>query len=360
MSLGAYALSALRHGARKSQEAALKYFVYGAFASAFVVFGIALIFGEVGRLSGDPAVGWTPVTEAYASGAVSTLGWAGVGMVVAGLGFKIGVVPFHMWAPDVYEGAPTPATAYMAVGLETAAFAGVLRVAAATMLGDEIRTGTFVHALEVIAISTMVLGNSMALRQTSIKRLLAYVSIAHAGYVCVGLVAFVAAPTAGAVTAMAYYLLAYTAMTAGAFGVVLAFERTNAKHEEPSLDDLTGLAHRNRFYGFVMTVFMLALAGVPPSAGFLGRFAVFAAAVESDRWPLVVVAVFASVIGAYACLRVVVMIFTRPSLQGEPLRDSRWLSTGLGLCAGVSVLAGLLPERYFRFARLALEGWLTS
>ncbi len=358
MAFGVCFLSAFDRSSRKSQEAALKYFVYGAYAAAFALFGIALIYGEVGRISAEPSLVLSDVVEVYSSGAVSVLGWAGAGLLVAGLCFEVAVAPFHMWAPDVYEGAPTPTTAFIAAGAKAAAFAALLRVVAATMAGDAIRRGTFVQALEVIAVSTMVIGNLLALRQTSVKRLLAYASVAHAGYVCVGLVAFVASPESGAVVAIAYYLVAYGAMSVGAFGVVLAFEGRESKPEGPALEDITGMARTHRALGLAMAVFMLALAGIPPSAGFFGRFALFAAAIESGRWPLVLVAALASVVGAACYLRVMALVFAPPA--ESRVLHSPWLSAGLWMCAGVSLLGGLAPEPYLAFARAALVGWLPS
>ncbi|HET6345916.1 MAG TPA: NADH-quinone oxidoreductase subunit N, partial [Myxococcota bacterium] len=244
MSLAVYIMAGYRRSARRTQEAALKYFVYGAFASAFVLFGIAQLYGEVGRLTGTPAFDFVSISRAFRHVDISPLGWIGIGLVLAGLAFKVAAVPFHMWAPDVYEGAPTPSTGFMAVGIKAAAFAGLCRFVAATLLHGERGTETSVQLLEVLAILTMVVGNFLAIRQTQIKRMLAYSSIAHAGYILVGVAAFVAQPSSRAMEAIAYYLFGYTAMTLGAFGVVLAFERHDDKRIDLSIERFAGAAHR--------------------------------------------------------------------------------------------------------------------
>lgn len=358
MSLAVYILAGYRRAARRTQEAALKYFVYGAFASAFVIYGIAQIYGEVGRLTGTPALDFTAIAHAFHGGEVSPLGWIGVAMILGGLGFKVAAVPFHMWAPDVYEGAPTPSTAFMAVGIKTAAFAGLCRFVAATLLRPEGATETSVQVVELLAMVTMVFGNVLAVRQTQIKRMLAYSSIAHAGYVLVGVAAFLARPSSDAMQAISYYLFGYTAMTLGAFGVVLAFERRDDKRIDLSIERLAGAGHRYPALGLAMAVFMFALAGVPPTSGFFGKLSLFAAAISAGRVGVVVVAVLASAVGAFYYLRVLVVMYMRATQTEERRVESAWLSTGLWVCAAITLVAGILPESYLGFARRALTGWL--
>jgi len=358
MSLAVYVLAGFRRASSKAQEAALKYFVYGAFASGFVLFGIALLYGEVGRLLSRPGVTFALLTQAFAGGHVSALGFVGVALVLAGLGFKVAAVPFHMWAPDVYEGAPTPATAFMAVGVKAAAFAGLCRFVAATLLVSRPSSATAVSALEVLAILTMVTGNLLAIRQTQVKRMLAYSSIAHAGYLLVGVAAFLADPHGGALSAIAYYLAGYTAMTLGAFGVVLAVERRDERQPDLPLERLAGLAERYPALGLAMALFMLSLAGVPPTAGFFGKLALFSAAVAGGRTAVVIVAVLASAAGAYYYLRVLVLMYMKPALDGEPRLSSAWLAAGLWACAGYTLVVGLLPQVYLGFAERVLVGWL--
>ena len=359
MSLAVYILAGFRRASRRSQEAAMKYFIYGAFASAFLLFGIGLLYGEVGRLTGMPALGFQALGTAFFGKEVSLLGCIGVTMVLGGLGFKVAAVPFHMWAPDVYEGAPTPSTGFMAVGIKAAAVAGICRFVAATMLsGGERGTETAIQILEVMAILTMVTGNVLAVRQTQLKRMLAYSSIAHAGYVLVGIAAFLADPRSIAIEAIAYYLFGYTAMTLGAFGVILAFERGDDRRQDLPIDRLAGVAHRYPALGLAMALFMFSLAGVPPTAGFFGKLAIFGAAVAAGRTSVVIVAVLASAIGAYYYLKVTVVMYMRASGTEEKRVESAWLSAGLWLCAALTLVAGVLPESYFAFARRMLAGWL--
>jgi NADH-quinone oxidoreductase subunit N len=265
-----------------------------------------------------------------------------------------------MWAPDVYEGAPTPSAGFMAVGVKAAAFAGLCRFVAATLLSGTGGTETAVLAIELCAIITMVVGNLLAIRQTQIKRMLAYSSIAHAGYLLVGVAALIEQPQSGVVEAIAYYLLGYTAMTLGAFGVVLAFERRDDRRQDLPIERLAGMAHRYPAIGLAMAVFMFALAGVPPSAGFFGKLALFSAAVGAGRYAAVVIAVLASAVGAFYYLRVTVVMYMRATDTEESRVQSPWLSAGLWACAGLTLVFGIVPEPYFAFARRVLAGWLGS
>ncbi|MEK7706147.1 MAG: NADH-quinone oxidoreductase subunit N [Myxococcota bacterium] len=359
MSLAVYVLAGYRRSSRRSQEAALKYFVYGAFASGFLLFGIALLYGEVGRLTGHPSVMLSALGAAIEAGEVSRLGFVGIAFVLSGFAFKVAAVPFHMWAPDVYEGAPTPATAFMAVGVKAAAFAGLCRFAAAALLHGGVATETTIQLFEVLAIVTMVYGNLLAIRQTQIKRMLAYSSIAHAGYVLVGVAAFLAHPQGAAMEGIAYYLLGYTAMTLGAFGIVLAFERRDDRRLDITIDRFAGIGREHPALGLAMALFMFSLAGVPPTAGFFGKLAVFAAAVEAGRVAVVIVAVLASAVGAYYYLRVTVVMFMRPRVSEEQRVRSAWLSAGVFGAATLVLVVGILPDGALSFARRLLAGWLS-
>ena len=357
MSLAVYVLAGYRRAQRRSQEAALKYFVYGAFASGFVVYGIALLYGEIGARLGAPAMDFASLHRAFGLRQTSALGWIGVTAVFGGLAFKIAAVPFHMWAPDVYEGAPTPSTAFMAVGIKAAAFAGLCRFVAATLWAGQPATETSIQIMEILAILTMVVGNLLAVRQTQIKRMLAYSSIAHAGYLLVGVAAFLADPQSGAMEAMAYYLFGYTSMTLGAFGVVLAFERRDDKRVELSTERLAGTAHRYPALGLAMATFMFALAGIPPTTGFFGKLSLFAAAISAGRIGVVVVAVLASAVGAFYYLRVLVVMYMKATQSSERRVASAWLNTGLWLCAAITLVVGIVPTLYLDFARRALMNW---
>lgn len=358
MSLAVYVLAGYKRSCKLAQEAALKYFVYGAFASGFGLFGMALVYGEVGRIVGVPALNFMALAKSYGVHPVSALGWIGAAFVLGSLFFKIAAVPFHMWAPDVYEGSPTVSTGFMAVGIKAAAFAGLCRFSAAIFLHGERSTETAVLALEILAIVTMILGNILAIRQTQIKRMLAYSSIAHAGYIMVGLCALIAAPQGQALEAVSYYVLGYTVMTLGAFGVVLFFEHRDERRVAFPIERLAGMAHKYPALGMAMAIFMFSLAGLPPTAGFFGKLSVFAAALEAGRLGLVLVAVLASIVGAYYYLRVTVVMYMRAKHTEERAVQSHWLSVGLWICVAGTLLIGIFPESYWAFAQKLLEGWI--
>lgn len=360
MSLAAYVLAGFRRTVRRSQEAAFKYFIYGAFASGFLVFGLAQIFGEMGRVTGHASLAFPEIGQAIAQGLFGTVGYAGIAFVLSGLFFKIAAVPFHMWAPDVYEGAPTPATAFLATGIKTAGFAGLCRFLAASLAHGLHGRGpeeTTIQIVEILAIASMLLGNLLAIRQTQIKRMLAYSSIAHAGYLLVGVAAFVANPAGGGLAAVAYYLLGYMAMTLGALAVVSAFERADDNRADLSLERLTGVAHRYPAVGLSMAVFMFALAGMPATTGFFGKFTLFSAAIDAGRPSLAVIGVLASAMGAFYYLRVLVVMYMRAAPVEQARVHCFWLGATLWVCAAITLGFGLLPQCYLGFAQDALVGW---
>lgn len=371
LSICLYALTGMHRGVLRSGEGAVKYFMVGALSSAFLLFGLSWIVGSTG------AVELNALREALRSGS-SPLRLTGLVFVVVGLGFKLAAVPFHSWAPDAYQGAPTPVTAFIATASKVASFvvgAKILMVGFGGMAGAahwpwrDMSSGIistarvepgWVMLLALLAAASMLWGNLAALTQKNVKRMLAYSSIAHAGYVFVGIAAFVQQPTGGAVQAISYYLLGYTAMTLGAFGVVLAFERRDDRRLDLPMDRLAGTGLKYPALGLAMTVFMLSLAGVPPTAGFFGKLSLFAAAVEAGRVAVVVVAVLASVAGAFYYLRVLVVMYMKQPATTESRIDSPWLWAGLWACAAVTVVAGVLPESYFAFAKKVLAGWMGS
>jgi len=314
MSLATYALAAWMRRGRKPAEAAFKYFLLGSFSSALLLYGTALVYGATG----------STLFSDLSRGAGSLLSLVGLGLVAAGLAFKVAAVPFHLWTPDVYEGAPTPVTAFMAAGVKTAAFAVLTRLVVAAWSGPAGDTGLGA-VLSALALLTMFFGNLLALPQRSVKRLLAYSSIAHAGYL---LVAVVSAGAAGAresaLSSLLFYLAAYTATVIGAFAVVGALERRGAAPgDEPAdqwdLSRLAGLARRRPALAFAMAVFMLSLAGIPPTAGFVGKLLVFKAAVNAHAYGLAIAGVLTSALGAYYYLRVVVYMYMRaPEGVEEP------------------------------------------
>jgi NADH-quinone oxidoreductase subunit N len=287
-----------------SGEAALKYFLLGAFSSAFFLYGIALTYGATGttKISG--------IANSLAGHAeVSAFALAGLGLLAIGFAFKVGAAPFHMWTPDVYQGAPTPITAFMAAGTKVAAFAALIRV---LDVAFQPLTWNWTPVIWVIAAITMIVGSYLAISQTDIKRMLAYSSIAHAGFVLTGLTA---ANSVGIQSAL-FYLLAYALMVLGGFGTVMLISSTG--EENTSLESYKGLASRKPFLSGLMTLFLLSMAGIPPTVGFIAKASVFGAAVSAGNWPLVVIAVFCSVVAAFFYLRVIVLMYmTEPVTSGD-------------------------------------------
>jgi NADH-quinone oxidoreductase subunit N len=348
MSLATYALAAWMRRGRKPAEAAFKYFLLGAFSSALFIYGSALVYGAAGStLFSDIPRATGPLLA------------AGLGLVGAGLAFKIAAVPFHLWTPDVYEGAPTPVTAFMAAGVKTAAFAVLARVLVTVWSGTGESAVAIGGVVTVLALLTMIFGNLLALPQRSVKRMLAYSSIAHAGYLLVGVVSAGAVGARGnAISSVLFYLAAYTATVVGAFAVVGALERRGAPGEEPAdcwdLTRLAGLAKRRPGLAFAMAVFMLSLAGVPPSAGFIAKLLIFKAAISAQAYGLAVVGVLTSALGAYYYLRVVVYMYMRAPEAGE---EQLVLSPALSVALAVSVVAvvvlGVGPEPVAALARAA-------
>jgi NADH-quinone oxidoreductase subunit N len=341
MSIALYGLAGLQRLRPESQEAALKYFLTGAFSSAFFLYGVALLYGVSGSTTlGEIA---SAVDRLPAGGA--SLAVLGAGLLLVGFGFKVGSVPFHMWIPDVYEGAPTTVTALMSAGVKAAAFGALLRVFTSGLAG---LAGGWKPAVAVLAIVTMVFGNLGALAQSNLKRMLAYSSVAHAGYL---LTALVAVPAVGA-EAVLFYLVAYAAVNLGAFGALAAL--AGQGREPLSLSDVAGLATRRPALAAALTVFLISLTGVPVSAGFVGKFYLFGAAVSAGRTVLAVVGVLMSVVSAYYYLRVVVAMYMR-----EPTADDAWgpVSAGSALALAVSVAVvlglGVYPGPVLALARQA-------
>ncbi|HSD66704.1 MAG TPA: NADH-quinone oxidoreductase subunit N [Vicinamibacteria bacterium] len=343
MSIALYGMAGMDRRRVESQEAALKYFVTGAFASAFLLYGIALLYG----VSGSTQLEKVQRAVAVLSPESSTLAVLGVAMLLVGFGFKVGSVPFHMWVPDVYEGAPTPATAFMSAGVKAAAFGALLRVfdSALPALAAHWRP-----LVAVLAIVTMVVGNLAALAQTNLKRMLAYSSVAHAGYV---LTALVAAPIVAG-EAVLFYLVAYAAVNLGAFGAIAALAREG--REPLALRDVAGLAERRPALAAALASFLVSLTGIPVTAGFVGKFYLFNAAVSVGRVGvmLALVGVVMSVVSAYYYLRVVVAMYMR-----DPVGEDDWspvspaASFTLAAAAALTIALGVWPSPMLTLARLA-------
>lgn len=334
-----YVLCGLTRGRARSIESALKYFLLGAFSSGFLVYGVALIYGGAGSLFlRDVAV----AASSRPSGTLTM----GLGLLVVGLAFKIAVVPFHQWVPDVYTGAPTNVTGFMAAATKTVAFAALLRVLIGAFGGS---APTWAPLVTWLAILTMTVANVIALAQTNIKRLLAFSSIAHAGYL---LIAVVCLPEFG-VEAIAYYLTTYGFMTVGAFAVAAAVGYGDATAERgyDFLASWAGLGRSRPLLALAMTIFLLSLAGIPPTGGFIGKYLIFQAAVASKQWLLAIVGSVNAAIAAYYYLGVIMaMWFKEPT--DEPVRESMGptLATVLTIATAAVVYLGIAPSRLLDIA----------
>ncbi len=304
MSLALYVLAGFFRGRLESGEASMKYFLLGAFASGFFLYGIALIFGATGSTNLDA------IAAAVAAGRGSDpLLVTGAGLLLVGFGFKISSVPFHLWTSDVYEGAPTAVTAFIATGSKSAAFAALIRVLTASSRAANL---DWAAIFWVLAVLSMTVGNIIAIAQQNLKRMLAYSSIAQVGYMLVGVVAGGALGNGSVL----FYLLVYTFTTAGAFGVILLVERDG--REAVRLEDYAGLAARHPLLALALTLFLLSLIGIPPTAGFVGKFSLFAAAVRSGYIWLAVIGVLNSAVAAYYYLRLIVYMYMREPAAGRP------------------------------------------
>jgi len=330
MSIPIYVLAGFDRRKLRSNESALKYFLAGSFASALLLYGMALLYGATGETS------YAGIGGFLREQGIEPLSAIGLGLVLIGFTFKVSSVPFHQWTPDVYEGAPASVTAYMSVTVKAAAFIALVRLAQATfgpvagVLGD---------ALWVLAAATMVVGNLMAVIQDNVKRMLAYSSVAHAGYLLLGLVA----GSADGYQAILFYLLAYLFLNLGAFGVVVAL--THRGHDADRFEEYAGLARRRPALAALMTLFMIGLAGIPGTAGFMAKWYVFMAAVQADQVPLVVLAVLASLVSVYYYLRLPVLMYMRePSEAAGRLRLTMPETIALAVCATAVIVLGVLPN----------------
>jgi NADH-quinone oxidoreductase subunit N len=342
MSLSLYVLAGFFTTRLEAGEAAMKYFLLGAFASSFLLYGIALVYGATGSTNLDR------IAAALAGQGDDALVVIGLGLLLVGFGFKLSSVPFQMWAPDVYQGAPTSVTAFIATGSKAAAFAALMRLllsALGSMQPD------WTALLWGVAAVTMTVGNVVAIAQSNLKRMLAYSSIAHVGYMLVGVVA--GGPTgAGAVL---FYLLAYTFTTAGTFGVISLCARSSGE-EAVNVRDYAGLARRHPLLAFVFSLFLLSLIGIPPLAGFIGKIYLFGAAVRGGYLWLVVIGVLNSAVAAYYYLRVIVYMYMRESEEGLPAGLVPSFAGGLALAISVVgiVLLGIVPAPFADLAVAAV------
>ncbi|NQU08109.1 MAG: NADH-quinone oxidoreductase subunit N, partial [Candidatus Abyssubacteria bacterium] len=385
MSISFYILSGYLRSRPRSVEAGMKYFLMGAFATGILFYGIVLLYGvskpvgdwaEVAGARATMDLGdlsrYLTVAMAQAGGNVREIPNHGVlllglGLLIIGFGFKIAAVPFHMWTPDVYEGAPTPLTAFMSVGPKVAAFAVIMRV---YMTSFNTLALDWTQLFWLLAVLTMIGGNVIAVAQKNIKRMLAYSSIAHAGYLLVGVVAAgsavdlsnaseaLTALTSESMTSVMVYLFAYMFMNMGAFAIIIALGRADDPRE--SLQDYAGLAERRPITAMLMTILMLSLAGIPPTFGFIGKFYIFKAAIQTYNTPLAVIGVITSVVAAFYYIRVIVYMYMYEPVD-EVVGDAEPAdSTMYAAIASVifTLMFGIAPGAIIGMARYTIEQML--
>jgi len=338
MAVSFYILAGFIKPNQRSNEAAVKYFLLGAFSLGILLYGMSILYG----LSGTTNL--RVLSTLLAGQERDPRLVLAVMLVVAGVGFKIAAVPFHMWAPDVYEGAPTPITAFLSVGSKAASFAMLLRI---FVEGLGTMTGDWQLMFYVLSIVTMTIGNFAAVTQSNVKRMLAYSSIAHAGYVLMGVVAAAGGSRDG-VTATLIYLMIYAFMQMGAFGVIVLLRRQDVAGDE--LKDFSGLHSRNPYAAFAMLLFMLSLGGIPPTAGFMGKFWLFKAAIDVKLYPLALIGVLNSAVSLYYYIRVIVFMYLKPETGGTEPQTSVGLALALAAAVAVTLVLGVYPELLFQVA----------
>jgi NADH-quinone oxidoreductase subunit N len=379
LSLGVYAMTGFRRTSPRSTEGAVKYFLLGSFAAAILLYGLALLYGITGHTDlpgirealANPAQlapGSPEAMVATQTTMQNRIGLLAMVLVLVGLAFKVSAVPFHMWTPDAYEGAPTPATAYMAVTVKAAAFGAMLKVML-TVFGDVSSYGSGTAGWPAmvgwLAVITMTVGNLVAITQSSVKRMLAYSSIAHAGYIMVGLVVAPRADSVagnaltigqGATAAVLFYLLGYTVSNVGAFGSLILAGSKGA--EAVSYDDLAGLGKRHPAVALSMSFFIFSLIGVPPTVGFFAKFYIVRSALEAGYTWLALFTMINSAIAAYYYLRVMVKMYMHEPLPGAPRAQpmrSGFVTTALILAGAAVLYFGLEPTRYLQLAAEAVR-----
>jgi len=332
-SISTYILAGFRRRAAISSEASVKYFLLGSFATAFFLYGIALMFGATGSTS------ISAISQVLRSGSIPVLAYAGIALMFVGLGFKVAAAPFHIWTPDVYEGAPSPVVGFMSTAPKAAVFAVLLRIMFQANAPGRL------WLIWVTAALSMTLGNLGALVQNNVKRLLAYSSIAHAGYL---LVAFAALPGSGIPAAM-FYTASYAAMNVGAFAVVSHFASAGERYV--TLEDYSGLGRRSPLLAATLTIFLLSLIGIPITGGFFAKFYVFSAALQANLVGLVIIGVLNSAVGAYYYLRVMVVMYMREPREEAPLPPvPTGLRAALTLTVFATIYLGILPGRVLEYA----------
>lgn len=349
LSICLYALAGFTRDRVYAIEGALKYFLLGAFSTGFILYGMALFYGATGRID---LQGIASTMAMSRGGEVDPLLLAGAALLLIGMAFKVAAVPFHFWAPDVYQGSLAPVAGFMAAGTKTAAFATLLRVVTVGLSEPPVQE-QWIGIVSVLALLSMVGGNLIALAQQNIKRMLAYSSIANAGYLLVAVAA--GARSGNGSGAVLFYLAAYALMTVGAFAVAALVGRGGEGDQGHMLNAYAGLARRRPYLAAGMAIFMLSLTGIPPTAGFMGKFYIFKSAVDAGMYLLAIVGLISSVIAAFYYLRVVVQMYLReptPNVAGAAFSPSEALA--IALAAAGTLYVGLFPSQLFELARLIL------
>ena len=330
LSLSLYALVALQRDSKVATEAAMKYFVLGAIASGMLLYGLSMIYGATGTLEIARLATTLPSVNH-----LNTVLVFGLVFTIAGLAFKLGVVPFHMWIPDVYQGAPTAVTLFIGTAPKIAAFAFVMRLLIDGLGG---LSADWQPMLALMAVLSMAIGNITAIAQTNIKRMLAYSTISHMGFLLLGILA----ASANGYNAAMFYVMVYVLMSLGSFGMILLLSR--AGFEADQLDDFKGLNQRSPWYAFLMLLLMVSMAGIPPTVGFYAKLSVLQAALQADYLWLVVAAVLISVIGAYYYLRIVKLMYFDAPLDTTPIQAQPDMSVLLSINALALLAFGIMPQ----------------
>jgi len=340
MAIATYVLVGFLRSNQRSNEASMKYFLLGAFSSGILLYGMSLLYGISGStrfVDIAEALSRRPVTDPISLMAMITLS--------AGMFFKIAAVPFHQWTPDAYEGAPTSITAFMSVAVKAASFAMMVRI---FMVAIYPLRPQWVSIMAAVSVMTMTVGNIAAITQSNVKRLLAYSSISHAGYILIG---FIAGNETG-ITAVGLYLLIYTFTNIGAWTVIVALRRKDVVGEH--IDDMSGLFFKHPAAAVLMLIFLLSLAGIPPTAGFIGKYYLFAAAIETGHNVLAVIAVLNAAVSIYFYLRIVVSMFMRDATERTGLTSAPGLSFALGIALIFTMVIGIYPDPFIALARQAV------
>src|SRR5690348_12247194 len=340
MALCFYVMVGFLRGEKRSNEAAMKYLLLGAFSSGFLAYGFSVMYGISGstRLADIAAAigqrqAWDPIV------------FLAMATTAVGLLFKVSAVPFHMWAPDAYEGAPTTVTAYLSVASKAASIAFLLRIFLGPLASAR---AVWEPLLSIVAVATLTIGNLAAINQANIKRLLAYSSISHAGYMLLGLIA----GNDTGINGIAVYVLVYTFMNMGAFLVIVALRRANIIGEE--LEDISGLMQKSPGYAVLMLIFLLSLAGIPPTAGFLGKYYIFLSLIQTRHYALAVVATLYVAVAIYYYFKIVRSMFVREVTEKAPLASSVGLRFAVALSGVLTLAIGVYPEPFIRLAQTSL------